>query len=273
MQASLRRPNAIPKASAVKALSPTQRLWRQAAWGCAAAAALIAAVAASRSEIGVQRIAPILSSWHAAQNQAPPHSFDAEAAARMLAQAVRDLREDRDRLAKRLTAVEHGMDDLTGSIEKQIEEAKAASSPAPAPTPWPLDAPAVPMTPADIAAMVKSVSPSNSAAAADAASPPAEPAPAAAPPPAYGADVASAGSMKTLHSRWAGLRNAHRQIFEGLQPVVSLRENARTNRIELHLLIGPFANADAAAQLCVALVKFRLPCEPTILDGSHLALQ
>lgn len=271
MQGSLRRPNAMPKAFAVKASPPTQRLLRQAAWGCAAAAALIAAVAASRSEIGVQRIAPILSSWHAAQNQVPPHSFDAEAAARTLAQAVRDLREDRDRLVKRLTAVEHGMDDLTGSIQKQIEEAKAASSPAP--TAWPLDAPPVPMTPADIAAMVKSVSPPNSAAAADATSPPADAAPAAAPPPAYGADVASAGSMKTLHSRWAGLRNAHRQIFEGLQPVVSLQENPRTNRIELHLLVGPFANADAAAQFCVALTKFRQPCEPTILDGSHLALQ
>jgi hypothetical protein len=42
-------------------------------------------------------------------------------------------------------------------------------------------------------------------------------------PPAYGADIGSSLSVKALRTRWAGLRAAHPQLFEGLQPVVSLR--------------------------------------------------
>jgi hypothetical protein len=54
---------------------------------------------------------------------------------------------------------------------------------------------------------------------------------------------------------------------------VSLRENPRTNRAELHLVAGPFSNAEAAAQLCSTLGTFRMACQPTMFDGSRLALQ
>jgi hypothetical protein len=54
---------------------------------------------------------------------------------------------------------------------------------------------------------------------------------------------------------------------------VSLRENQRSNRIELRLMVGPFSNAEAAAQLCALLGTFHLFCQPTMFDGRHLALQ
>jgi hypothetical protein len=57
-----------------------------------------------------------------------------------------------------------------------------------------------------------------------------------------------------------------------LQAGVSIRDNPRFNRAELRLVVGPFAEADAAAQLCAALVRFRLPCQRTMFDG-RLALQ
>jgi hypothetical protein len=201
---------------------------------------------------------------------------------------VRGLVDDRDRLASRLAALEHDMGDMTGSIKSQIEAVKAAKS---EPPPWPEEAPPVTMTPADIAAVIKTVTPAPApAAAASAASPPATAnplpssqqaavaaaAPAETPAPAgtaYGADIGTATTIKTLRARWTWLRTAHPALFEGLQPLVSLKQNPHTNRTELHLIVGPYANADAAEQFCDFIVPFHLTCQPAMFDGSRLALQ
>lgn len=90
---------------------------------------------------------------------------------------------------------------------------------------------------------------------------------------AYGADIGTATTIKALHARWTWLRTAHPALFEGLQPLVSLKQNPRTNRAELHLIVGPYSNADAAEQFCDFIVPFHLTCEPAMFDGSRLALQ
>jgi hypothetical protein len=230
---------------------------------------------------GRTKATAILSSLNVLPAQTPPHQFDAESASRQLAQAVHGLAEDRDRLATRLTAlqrdIERDMEDVTGSIKKQVEAVKAAKS---QPPPWPDDAPPVPMTPADVAAMVKAVSPAPAAPAnppspnppAAAASPsPADASPS--PAAAYGADIGTAQTMKALHTRWTWLRTAHPTLFDGLQPLVSLKQNPRSNRTELHLVVGPYSNADAAAQFCDFVLPFHLTCQPAMFDGSRLALQ
>jgi hypothetical protein len=88
----------------------------------------------------------------------------------------------------------------------------------------------------------------------------------------YGADIGSATSIKTLQTRWTAVHAAHAQLFQGLHPSVTLRENPRSNRTELRLVVGPFSNAEAAAQLCAALAAFKQFCQPTMFDG-RLALQ
>ena len=268
-------------------------LWRQAGWGLAAVAAVFVAVLSSRDELAMQRASALLVSLNVLPAPAPKHQFDAEAAARQLAQAVRSLVDDRDRLATRLATLERDMEDMTGSVKKQIEAVKAARS---EPPPWPDTAPPVPMTPADVAVMVKTVSPA--AAAAAAADPPSSTkpdveavaeqpsssapavavsaAPADAAQPAatpYGADIATASTMKALHIRWKWLRSAHPAIFDGLQPLVSVKQNPHTNRTELHLVVGPYSNAEAATQFCDFIVPYHLTCQPAMFDGSRLALQ
>jgi hypothetical protein len=160
---------------------------------------------------------------------------------------------------------------MTGSISKQIEAAKLTSSQAPAP--WPTDQQPVAETPAvDTAIFAPSAMLSYpDAAAAGAASSPLD-AVLAPRPGAYGADIGSASSIKTLQTRWTGLHSAHPQLFDGLHPSVTLRENARSRRTELRLVIGPLPNAEAAARLCTALAAFKQPCQPTMFDG-RLALQ
>jgi hypothetical protein len=277
------------KSTAVKRSLTMAGLWRQAGWGLAAVAALFVAVLSTRDDAAMERVGRLLASLNLVSPPPARRQFDAEAAARQLAQAVRGLVDDRDRLATRLAALEHDMGDMTGSIKSQIEAVKAAKS---EPPPWPDEAPPVTMTPADIAAMIKTVTPAPvPAAAAPAPSPPvaaaipspssqqaavAAAAPAEAPAPAgtaYGADVGTAASIKALHARWTWLRTAHPALFEGLQPLVSLKQNPHTNRTELHLIVGPYANADAADQFCDFIVPFHLTCQPAMFDGSRLALQ
>ena len=273
--------NATAKRVAAKTTFTMQHLWRQALWGSAAAVALLIAILTGFSDTGSQRAAAILSSLRSGQtgSQAARHPFDAEAAARQLAQSVRGLAEDRDRMMTRLAAVEHNMDDMTGSITKQIEAAKAAAQAPPAP--WPNEAPSVPTMQTNVELVAAPIVPPLAGlepplapgSMAPAGEQPAPDAAASATPAAYGADIGSAPSMKALRARWAGIHAAHAQMFEGLQPVVTLKDNMRSNRLELRLVVGPFANAEQAAELCASLAAFRLSCQPTMFDDRHLALQ
>jgi hypothetical protein len=226
-------------------------LWRLVVWGSTAATALLIAVLSSRGVVGSQRAAVAASTLGSGTVaivqpvQTPPpavaRAFDAQAAeTKKLAETVRDLAADNDELKSRLTLVEHSVDDVTGSIARQ---AKA--------TPWPEDGPPVPTTPAAIAAVL---------------------APALPLPMEYGVDIGSAVSIQALRARWAGIRSAHPQLFDGLAPTISLSEMPPSNRPELRLVVGPLASADAAARLCTTLERFRLTCQPTIFAGRHLAL-
>src|ERR1700722_9211875 len=125
------------KSVAAKRPSPWQGLWRQAGWGLAAATALSVAVVGSRDDDAPQRFAALFSSLRS-QEQPAAHSFDAEAAARQLAQALRSLADDRDKLATRLNALDRKMRDMSGAIKQQIEAAKSeAIKTAKQARPWP----------------------------------------------------------------------------------------------------------------------------------------
>jgi hypothetical protein len=277
-----------PRRVVAKPTFTMRSLQRLAAWGATATAALFVAIIMSRSEVASQRVAVALSSLHlgspssersgqgAAQvaSQVAPRPLEADPATRQLVQTVRGLAADRDQLMTRLATLEHNLDDVTGSVARQIEAAKASTASAS----WPNDQPPVPATPGTIASVVAPVVP----APAGLASPPpssspiiaaADATPLAALPSEYGVDIGSALSIQALHARWAGIRSAHPQLFEGLKPVVTLKEIPRSKRVELRLMVGPFPSAEAAGQLCASLVAFRLPCQPTSFDGQHLALQ
>ena len=288
--------NATSKTRAgAQAAFTMQRLWRQAVWGCIAAAAVLLAVLAAFTDIGSQRAALVFGASNAAPaphpqtaqtsqavaqatTQAPSRSLDADYVVRQLTQTVRGLADDRDRMMKRLAAIERNVDDMTGSITQQIEAVKAASTP-PA-VPWlntasiaPIAAPETsPPAGWEPTPRPSSTAPADAQPQPDAAAAPAN---AAAAPAnaAYGAEIGSAASIKALHARWAGIRSAHLQILDGLTPVVALRENPRSHKTELRLVVGPFANAAAAAQLCASLTAVRLSCFPTMFDGHNLALE
>ena len=110
------------KRGATKRVFTMQGLRRLAVWGAAAASAVLVVVLASRSEVAAERFALIL---HHPKPAAAP-VFDAQAATAQLAEAVQGLKANDEQLQSRLAAVEHDVDDVTGTITKQIQEAAAS---------------------------------------------------------------------------------------------------------------------------------------------------
>jgi hypothetical protein len=206
--------------------------------------------------------------------QLAKRSFDAEGETKRLSDAVRILASDRDRLTTRLTALEQNLDDVTGSVTKQLEAARAAAA-KPAAPPWPSDeVPA--LTPPDtIAATIAAVPPSLTGL--PAVEPGASPAPAGGPsepPPVhtdYAVDIGSGNSIESLRLRWNSIKFI--RAFEGLQPLVTFSDNQKSNKVELHLVVGPLPSEAAAVQLCSALAPSRILCRPTVYDGHRMALR
>jgi hypothetical protein len=90
---------------------------------------------------------------------------------------------------------------------------------------------------------------------------------------AYGVDLASGVSLEELRARWNAIRNAHPQLFAGLEPIASVKEIARGSRLELRLVVGPLAQAGDAVQLCTSMAALGLFCQPAMFDGQRLALR
>jgi hypothetical protein len=236
-----------------------QGLWRLAAWGATAACALLIAVLATRGAV-VARHGPVAvaaAGGNSARLSPPPQvpaptarPADAVAETQQLSASVRELAAEDDQLKSRLAAVEHTVNDVTGSLNQNAAAKPVAPS---VMSPWPNAQAPMPPTTAAVAAML---------------------APGTMPiPTEYAVDIGSALSIPTLRARWAGLHSAHPELFAGMRPVVTLKQISRPNRVELRLVVGPLASAEDAAKLCADLMPYRLFCRPTVFGGQYLALE
>ena len=100
-------------------------LWRLGSWGVATIGAIIVAVLASQSSIGLRR-EQMTSADLARQQQIQSVANESQNEARRLASAIETLNSDRDRLYARVTVLEQGLDSVTGAIARQNP---AAASP------------------------------------------------------------------------------------------------------------------------------------------------
>jgi hypothetical protein len=248
-------------AGAPTAFAVLRKLRNLTIWISSAAVAVALAVVAGRSQVGAERFSAM---FHPSRPQQAAAKFDAEAVTRQLTDAVRVLASNDDQLRKRVSAVEHDLDDVTGSI-RQVAAASEAKHADDGPT---LSASAALVTSA--AAPLTSPPPPAGFTQGEAATPAT---PAALPPTQYGVDIGSGLSLQALRARWQTLRQEHPALLEGMQPIVSVRETPHSTRIELRLVVGPLAQPGAAAQLCQALSMFGMFCQPAVYDGQHLALK
>ena len=93
-------------------------LWRLGSWGVATVGAVIVAVLAGQSSIGLHR-EQMASGDLARQQQIQSVAKESQNEARRLASAIETLNSDRDRLYARVTVLEQGLDTVTGAIARQ----------------------------------------------------------------------------------------------------------------------------------------------------------
>jgi hypothetical protein len=251
-----------------------RRAWRLGAWSGIALLCVAAAVVSAYTETGARRLAlgdPMMPA------AAPPSVSDNEA--RRLADAVRALAADRDRLAARVAALERNLDDVTGSIPNRAgPERGATTNPAASPLP-PTLAPPPPTAAAPPPPVVVAPAPppvrmppqapvvSRPPIAADAAA-----TGSTATRTEFGIDLGTAATVEGLRNLWTAIKGTQAPLLEGLRPVVAVRDGAKPGALELRLVAGPLANAGVAAKLCAAFADAGLTCAPAVFDGQRLAL-
>lgn len=254
-------------------------LWRLTAWGGAAALALAAAVFASQTESGSQRLAAFASAdapvRPVATVKIPPHREQEWEIARLEAQ-LRTLTSDRDRLAERVASLEHNIEDITGSIKRQTAQ---TITPAPPPAVTPVISPPATtevkqsemLAPAQKA---EAAPPEQSAVSAHEVVPlppvrvaalPAEP---AAPKLEFGVALASSSNLDVLHMQWGALKANYGPLLTGLRPIAAREQ--RGTATYYRLVLGPLPNAAAAAKLCARLTAARAVCHTGKFAGDPL---
>ena len=172
-------------------------MWRIGSWGVTAVGAVVLAVVANQSQLGWRReqVAAVDLAHQAQQIQSLAKESQTET--RRLASAVDTLNSDRDRLFSRVTAVEQGLDSVTGAIARQNVAAVAPPKPPPSVAP----PPATMMAPSAASDPPPQPGPVQSQATAPAATPvttAAAPAPAPEKPRAEAAKPDPAASIASL---------------------------------------------------------------------------
>jgi HAMP domain-containing protein len=266
-------------------------LWRPTAWGGAAALALAAAVFASQTESGSQRLAAVATADSAVRPVAtvkiPPRREQEWEIARLEAQ-LRTLTSDRDRLAERVAGLEHNIEDITGSIKRQSAQPITPAPPAaaapvissPATTEanrTEKSAPAAPPATAEAAAP-PAAAPEQSAAPVHEAVPIAVPLPpvrvaalpaeAAASKPEFGVALATSSNLDVLRLQWGALKANYGPSLAGLRPIAAREQHGTATYYRL--VLGPLPNAAAAAKLCARLTAARAVCHAGKFSGDPL---
>jgi hypothetical protein len=94
-------------------------LWRLGSWGVGAVGAVVVAVLAHQSSIGLRREQVANVDLARQSQQIQSIAKESQHETRRLASAIDTLNGDRDRLYSRITVLEQGLDSMTGSITRQ----------------------------------------------------------------------------------------------------------------------------------------------------------
>ncbi len=103
-------------------------LWRIGSWGVAATGAVVLAVMANQSSLGLKRDQLAAADLTRQAQQIQSVARETQNEARRLAAAIDTLNSDRDRLYARVTGLEQGLESVTGAVARQ--GSLPASSPA-----------------------------------------------------------------------------------------------------------------------------------------------
>jgi hypothetical protein len=248
-------------------------LRRLAIWGGTATMALVMAVVAGYSDNASRQPTAAAGATGAPGNvqksdgrtarlDARPTEIEAET--QRLADAVRVLTADRDRMVARIGTLERNLEDITGTIKRQetrqdSRQDSTAGAVVPA-SPPPASSPAAALsqppssTPERIVNATEETPQVIEAAKGE-----------------FGVDIGGAANFEGLRTLWAATKASNGAQFDGLHPAVAVRENSRAKNAELRLIVGPLADVEAAVRLCATLSGTRRYCQPVAFEGQRLA--
>jgi hypothetical protein len=292
MAERLQRTRLVPQLDDDEGWRLSARARQPALWGAAALAAVAMTVAAASTEFGSHRLSQVL--WLAPEPSPPRMTlrqapFEPDADMKRVSEAIRLLAADRDRLQARVSTLEHIVEDATGAIPVAVgahpNDPNSLASPSTvmayasgsidtsvaSPANSPPIASRTPLVP--ISDLSRFGAPTGANHDGAGVSEETGPVGSVATKTEFGVDLGSAPSMAGLRGLWQSLKDAHEPLFDGLRPVMALREGTRPGTIELRLVAGPLANAGAAARLCANLSAAGLGCQATVFDGQRLALK
>jgi hypothetical protein len=237
-------------------------LFRLSVWGVSAACALFVALYATTTEVGRDRLFVAVAEIHEVlmpTGVKPIRPLDAREG-RRLAETVRSLAADRDRLVARVATLEQSLDGITGSIARAEKTAPTA--------------PSAPITaaPAPSAAATASAKTAPNDDVTSSIPIPPQPPGTNVAKPEFGLDLGSATTVDALRTAWTAALRRHGPLLEGLRPVVQMRERPRPGGMELRLIAGPVPSAAAAARLCVSMTAAGAICAPSPFEGQRLAV-
>jgi hypothetical protein len=106
--------------------------WRLGSWGVASVGAVIVALLANQSSIGMRREQVAAADLARQAQQVQSVAKESQNEARRVASAIDTLNGDRDRLYSRVTVLEQGLDTVTGAIARQNPAATPPQAAAPA---------------------------------------------------------------------------------------------------------------------------------------------
>src|SRR6266478_3470783 len=101
-------------------------LWRLGSWSAASVGAVIVALFASQSSIGLRHDQVVAADLLRQSQQIQAVAGENQNETRRLASAIDTLNSDRDRLYSRVTILEQGLDSVTGAIARQNSAAASA---------------------------------------------------------------------------------------------------------------------------------------------------
>jgi hypothetical protein len=277
---------AIAPPTAARDALDLRGLARLAGWGAGAVTALLVAVMATHSEPGAKRMAAAFGGGTSQAGESIPvaaRSAEIEFERQQLSATVRSLAADRDRLLTRVTVLERNLEDVTGSIPRTpakpaapVEPPRKIADPEPAASADAAQLTPITIGPSLVATIsspltIPSPSPETLAQVGLSAIPTVEDGVSARTD--FGIDIGSGPTLAALRATWSSLRRTHRDLFEGLHPVIAVRDANRQGAVELRLILGPLGNAAAAARLCGKVANAGISCQPAIFDGQRLALR
>ncbi len=249
-------------------------------WSFAAGLAVAIAVWVGSTETGLKRLAQSLASL---QGVPPPRempsreSIQTTAEMQRLADSLKEINIDRNRLLERLEAIEKHLGDITGSLNRvqapaQLTEtapvttgtiATAVAAPAGNPTGSSTGS-TIAATGSNQQVALPPLAPLQEAAS---------PEPPAMPKVEFGVDLGGAQTIEGLRTLWSAVKGRHGALLDGLRPLITIREKGRPGSVELRLVAGPLANAALATRLCAVITAAGAVCQPAVFDGQRLALR